>query len=216
MTDEAPYTPDSAFNCANCHAALPESLVNRGETACPHCGTVVMVHVFPAMSQPVKPSRVGEPMMVENESSCYSHASKRAEQVCDSCGRFVCALCDLKMGDRHICPACLEKNIEEQSMGTFVSRRVHHDSIALWLTLAPLPLLTCFWFLAIILAPLMYFLGGYAIFLGIRHWRTPQSVVKRRRWRFLLAAVLAVLQITVWTVMLVYMINMMITEFSNF
>jgi hypothetical protein len=67
------------------------------------------------------------------------------------------------------------------------NQRTLYDGIAL--TLAVLPILM--WPLTFITAPA-------SLFIVVRHWRSPLSVVPRTRVRYVLAALFAVAQIAGW------------------
>jgi hypothetical protein len=72
------------------------------------------------------------------------------------------------------------------------NRRALHDSIAL--AVAVYPIITVW--LTIIGAPI-------AIYLVIRHWNSPISVVRHSRWRFVLALIIALLEIGGWAAVLI-------------
>jgi hypothetical protein len=46
-----------------------------------------------------------------------------------------------------------------------------------------------------------------ALYLAIRHWKSPTSLVRRTKIRFILAMVLASLQILAWTTGIVYFVS---------
>jgi hypothetical protein len=72
-----------------------------------------------------------------------------------------------------------------------------YDSIAL--ALAVLPIVTIvFWFLTIITAPM-------ALFVAIRYWNAPRSLVHRTKVRYVLAMILATLQIGAWGLGIYYL-----------
>src|SRR5882672_11172949 len=95
--------------CPRCHTILPEQVINTGTVdPCPACSIPIQVEVFPAFFKPVEPGSAGETILVEGEASCFYHPKKRASVPCGSCGRFLCALCDVELKGGHICPTCLE------------------------------------------------------------------------------------------------------------
>ena len=69
------------------------------------------------------------------------------------------------------------------------NQRTLYDGIAL--SLAVLPLLV--FYFTLLTAPI-------AIFIAIRHWNTPRSIVRRTRIRLVLAIILATIQIIGWGV----------------
>jgi hypothetical protein len=67
------------------------------------------------------------------------------------------------------------------------NRRVLYDTVALAVATGPMLLI----WPTIITAPM-------SIFLAIRYWKTPLSIVKRTKVRFILAIVFAISQIAGW------------------
>lgn len=146
--------------------------------------------VFPALFQePSQPGTV-EAVLVEGQSSCYYHPNNLAVLPCDGCGRFLCSLCHLELGDRDLCPSCLESGQRKGTLPRLDRRRVMWDSVALWL--AALPILM--WPFTLLTAPA-------AMFLAIRHWRAPlHAPVPRSRVRNVVAIAFSALQIAGWSV----------------
>lgn len=132
---------------------------------------------------------------MEGEASCFYHPSKAAAVVCDACGRFLCALCDLELGGRHYCPPCLEARRHLPVQSRLESRRILYDNVAL--ALALLPVLTCF-FLPVT--------SPVAIAVAIWGWRKPSSLLPRTKFRFVLAILIALLGLGLgaafWTAMI--------------
>ena len=96
------------LSCPKCHGVIPApSSAGRGMAVCPRCRAGVEFEVFPALFAGPRLGRAGEALVDASEASCFFHAEKRAAVACESCGRFLCALCDLEMEGRHICPTCL-------------------------------------------------------------------------------------------------------------
>jgi hypothetical protein len=65
-----------------------------------------------------------------------------------------------------------------------------YDNIALLLAVTPL-VTVVFWFFTLITAPA-------TLFVVIRYWRAPSSLVPRTKTRFVIAGVVAVLQLAGW------------------
>jgi hypothetical protein len=87
----------------------------------------------------------------------------------------------------HFCPSCLEAGVTKGKIGRLENRRTRHDSIALTLAIAPM----LFFYITLVTAPA-------TLYVVIRHWKTPLSIVRRSRVRFVIAAVVALLQIAGW------------------
>jgi hypothetical protein len=174
--------------CPNCRVPLPPAALNTGRpTDCPSCEVLVRADVYPALITGSVSGRPGDPLAVDSDSSCYFHARNRAAAVCGQCGRFVCTLCDMELVNRHYCPSCLETAGEKNPAVDLSTRRIFYDDIAL--ALAVIPIL--FIFVTAITAPA-------ALYIAIRHWNAPPSVLPRTKVRNVAAILLAVLQIAAW------------------
>jgi hypothetical protein len=176
-------------DCGKCKAPfslpLPEPSV---ATNCPHCGTYVRVEAFPALLHNNAQGRRGELLTAADESSCYYHPTKKAVTLCADCGRFLCSLCDIEMKGRHLCSACIERGDGKGGSEPFKTEVVRYDDIALSLAILPL----IFYCITIFTAPA-------TLYISIRHWNTPMSILPRSRWRFIVAICLAVIQLAAWT-----------------
>ena len=102
----------------------------------------------------------------------------------------MCALCDCELNGEHFCPACLESGKTKGKIKSLENRRTLYDTIALSLAILPIVLIV-FWFLTIITAPM-------ALFMAIRYWNAPRSIVHRTKIRYVLAMIFATLQIAGW------------------
>lgn len=174
--------------CTKCRAPLPPVLYNLADLrACPACGARAQVEVFPAALRPPGPGATGEAVLVDGEASCFYHPAKKAVLPCESCGRFLCAVCDVEMNGHHLCPACLESGKKKGRLKQLENRRTLYDSLAL--AVAVYPMLV--WPFTAISAPI-------ALYIAIRHWNAPTSVVPRRKWRAVLAIIIALCQIAGW------------------
>lgn len=154
---------------------------------CPACATAVRVEIFPAFFRKMNPGQSGEAIMVEGESSCFNHPQKKAVRPCDGCGRFLCALCDCELNGRHFCPACLDAGKTKGKIKSLENQRTLYDSIALSLAVYPILI----FYFTIITAPM-------TLFIAIRHWKSPLGLVRRSRFRFVIAIILASLQLGGW------------------
>lgn len=165
------------LTCGNCGAPLPAAVINSRElTPCPECGALQRALAFPAMQRGPKRAEAAA-LLVEGESSCFYHPAKKAVVPCDECGRFLCGLCDVEVADRHYCPQCLEAVKRRGAVVELEDTRILYDSMALFFAL--LGLLIC-----ALPAP-------FVIYIAIRHWKSPLSLIPRPRWRFVLALVIA-------------------------
>jgi len=166
-----------AIACGECSWPLPPELWNREEGArCPGCHQRIEAAVFPAIEQ-VRAGAQPEALAEDREASCFFHPESRAVTPCQECGRFLCSLCDLEIDQKHFCPQCFQAGLAGQRLENVETRRTLYDSIALALATLPAALI----WPAIFCAPA-------ALFIVIRRWNAPLSILPRTRIRFYLAA----------------------------
>ena len=178
----------SLVQCPKCQAWLLDGVFNRMDfSPCPACGVLLNVEAFPALFRPIIPGERGETILVEGESSCFYHPEKRAARPCDGCGRFLCALCDCEFDGKHFCPACLETGKTKGKIKNLQNQRTLYDNIALSLAIYPLLI----FYFTLVTAPA-------ALFVAIRYWNAPRSIVPRTRFRYVVAIALALLQMSGW------------------
>ena len=180
------------ISCPGCRANLKPQNLNTGVlTPCPSCGVKLRVDVFPAALETGPGAVFGDTLTYEHGAGCFYHPGKKAVIPCSSCGRFLCALCDIDFGGQHICPACLAAGKKKGRIATLENQRTLYDSIALSMAVAPL----LFFWLTIVTAPI-------AIYLVIRYWKAPTSIVGRTKIRFVAAFLLALAQIVGWVLLI--------------
>ena len=155
--------------------------------SCPSCEGLLRADVFPALFRPISKGRAGQALQMDKEAGCFYHPRKKAVVPCAVCGRFVCALCDVALNGRHLCPGCFEKGRTRGKIKHLENHRTCYDSIALIVAVTSI---FVYW-ISIFTAPLV-------IYLVVRHWKTPSSIIRRTKIRFVLALILAGLQITGW------------------
>jgi len=195
----------SSLTCIKCNAPLilggiggtgAGSFQNGEERPCPGCGREMIIEVFPALFRPVAAGSTGETLFSAEEAACFYHPQKRALVPCDSCGRFLCALCDVELNGRHLCPNCLQTGRKKGKLRDLENERVRYDRVAL--TTSVLPLL--FWPATLISAPA-------ALYLSIRHWNSPPSLVQRyTKVRFVVAILFSLVQVAGWATLFGYLI----------
>ena len=79
------------------------------------------------------------------------------------------------------------------------NRRTLYDSIALSLAVLPLVILF-FWFFTIVTAPM-------ALFIAIRYWNAPRSIVHRTRIRYVVAMTVASVEIAAWGIGIYFLVE---------
>jgi hypothetical protein len=176
------------IQCPKCRATLMESTFNLPDLApCPSCSVPLQVEIFPAFFRKFAPGQKAEAVMVEGESSCFYHSQKKAVRPCDGCGRFLCALCDCELNAQHFCPTCLEVGKSKGKIKNLDNQRTRYDGIALALAVFPI----LFYFATIITAPM-------ALYVAIRYWKAPQSIVRQHHIRTIIAIILALAELGGW------------------
>jgi hypothetical protein len=173
--------------CTKCAWPVPAHFLNLDHPVdCPMCGSALQVRVFPALFHRTAPV-YAEMLRTETEASCFYHPENRALVACDACGRFICGLCRMEISRQSVCPGCVESGIRTGKLIALESRRTMYDTVALALATIPTFLI----WPTILTAPA-------AIFVAVRHWRTSRSLAPRTKIRFILAILLALLQIVLW------------------
>lgn len=186
-----------AVVCPNCATPVPFDTCNSGrEFRCAGCSSRLMADVFPAQFRREAPVAATEQVANPEEATCFYHAGKKAAAICSSCGRFVCRLCEIEHSGKPLCPNCLHKGREREEIVTLIPRRTLYDSIALGLSIIPL---ITIWF-TIVTAPM-------ALFIAIRHWKTPVSILPRTKVRFIFAILLSLLQIGGWATVIIMIVR---------
>ncbi|EEF60996.1 hypothetical protein [Pedosphaera parvula] len=194
----------SLVSCSNCNAFLLTDVFNLGRfVPCPNCGTPIQVQVFPALFRRAFEGKEAETIIEETEASCFYHPEKRAALPCDACGRFLCALCDCELNGQHLCPGCLESGKTKGKIKSLENHRTRYDSLALLLSLAPLTL--CGLYVSFITA-------GLSLFVAIRYWNSPTSIVRRSKIRYILAIVISTLTLVGWGFLIYALIGSKMTS----
>lgn len=174
------------ISCPQCRAPLPEDPgTARAIERCPACRTLLRVLVFPALTAPGRTGVAAERVVAEGEAACFYHADKKAVIPCDECGRFLCALCDLNFGGRHLCPVCLEHGTGHARLEILERTRPRHDQIVWYLLL--LPLLSCGFLLPVT--------ATLALVWTRLKWPAKPSLVANTRARLAWAIPVAILEL---------------------
>lgn len=181
---------EQALQCAKCKRDLPPEIFNSGrEAACPGCGSGTLVEVFPAFFREAALGTAGEAVMLDGEAGCFYHPEKKAVVHCEGCGRFLCGLCDCELQGKHYCPGCLETGRKKGKIQNLENQRTLYGGAALSLSILPLIV----WPVTIVTAPIV-------IYIAIRYWNAPRSIVSSGRWPMVVALVLAILELVGWGV----------------
>lgn len=174
--------------CTKCNSplSLPAAAADP-QVLCGTCGTPFRIQLFPAFSQPALVARAPENLLTDGEASCFFHPAKKAVSACEGCGRFLCSLCEVEWEGARLCPSCLAAGRKKGKIRTLENHRMLYDHLALAVSVAPV----LFWPLTCVTAPA-------ALFLCLRFWKAPGSIVARSKFRFVLALVFSLAQIAGW------------------
>jgi hypothetical protein len=188
----AQSTSPTAFAppCPKCKTPL-DGIDDRGEGACGSCATALTYMMFPARNRTKPVARAVR--SVDGDATCFFHVQNQAASVCEGCGRYVCVVCEVPSEDgRKLCPPCLSSG--RKKVAAKADEVVVYGSLAT--TMALLPILM--WPLTLVTAPI-------ALFLAIYGWKKPRSLIHPGSARFIVAMVLAVLQIGGWVTFGLYL-----------
>jgi DNA-directed RNA polymerase subunit M/transcription elongation factor TFIIS len=98
---------DSLAACPKCKQPIaPPGQIGRQELVCRRCGKLEALITMRAFAGADKGERA-ELVTDESDASCFYHPQSKAHSACDACGRFICALCDVPMGNLTLCPNCV-------------------------------------------------------------------------------------------------------------
>ncbi len=153
---------------------------------CSMCAGKLRVYAFPALYRRAKQVAAALAARLD-DAACYYHADKKAEQVCDACGRFLCGFCELPFGEETLCAPCLEQRRKEPGRHALKPRQMRYDKLAI--SLAVLPLL--YFPLTVLTAPA-------TLFVVLRYWKKDLEFSPGRKSRMVLAFVIGLLEIIGW------------------
>ncbi len=190
--------PKRHFNCRKCGLVLPSDVFNTPElAACPSCHNGIVARVFPAFLEGPREGRAGEAIAMDELSGCFFHPNRRAVVPCAECGRFLCALCDLEIEGRHLCPSCLEAGRKKESLAVFRTSYTRWDNIALLLSTVPWITIVGWYF--------SMFTAAAAIFISIWKWRSPgQAMIPYGKGRLVVALIISTLTLAGWALLLYF------------
>jgi hypothetical protein len=179
------------LKCPKCKVWLGD-LTQMGESRaiCPRCLKDLQVWVFPAIYRPLSAQVKAAESVMEGEATCFYHTQKKAVVACESCGRYVCSLCDVDFNGQHLCPTCLETGARKKNITSLERERPLHGRQAFILSLIP-----------------VFLTGPVAVFMAIRYWNAPGSLVKPRRWYTRVALVFGLIQTILLVMIIISIIN---------
>ena len=148
--------------CPSCNAPLEAETLRAGAIHCPFCDT----HFEGTPFQPRERRHEAVPVVTETPegiaAACANHARNAAVTSCSRCGLFICALCDMNVGEGSFCPSCFNRARDQNAPGGGATRVRDYASMASMAVL--LSLLLCGFLPG----------GAFAVYWGVK-------AVKQRR-----------------------------------
>ncbi len=188
------------LRCVRCKTSLPHNVLDTPNwTRCPVCRSTFRMLGFPAAFRKLDVGAGSASVLAEGESSCFYHSQKKAVLSCDGCGRFLCSLCDVELSGQHLCPGCLETGRKKGKLKQLQNHRVRYDTISLSLAVLPVLFLVTVWFTV--------FTAPAAIFVALRYWKVPSSLLPHSKIRFVVAILLAGCQLAGWAWLAVFLLR---------
>ncbi len=183
--------------CPICRNILPNAIIlGDGVHQCPACRNVIRADVYNAFHSPFEEGAIGESVHQQGQAECFYHPGKQAVVPCSACGRLLCSLCEIELDGRILCMRCIESGRGDQKIHTLENKRILYSNIALALAVFP----------ALIVFPTLI-TGPAAVYVALRYWNAPGSIVKRMRWRSLLAILLGAGQTAAWAFFFIGMVT---------
>jgi hypothetical protein len=178
------------LTCPHCSGPLSVDLFGGGRSGrCPACHSQVEAYIFPEFHKAAS-ARSEIHLAQELEAVCYFHSRYRAKNPCDNCGRFLCEICAINVGNRELCAECLSQLRKQRNETGLVHYAALFDNVSLFLVTAPV-ITIFFWFLTIFSAPVSLFLSFY-------YWQRQWSLLPRSHVRFTLAILVSLTLIGFW------------------
>jgi len=187
------------LTCPHCSGTLPITLFLTARLAqCSTCRSQVEAYIFPEFHRELS-SFPAIHLAQDQETVCYFHSRYRAATPCDHCGRFLCDICAIRVGNRQLCAECLAQLRKLRDETGLVYYAPLFDNVALFLVTAPL-VTVVFWIFTILSAPVSLFLSFY-------YWSRQWSLAPRSRFRFGIAILLSTLLIAIWAFGIYELVN---------
>ena len=176
---------------------MPVETANTGSLhPCPQCNTRTRADLFNAFHRPVGLGQNGELVQTQGEAECFYHPGKKAVIACSSCGRLLCALCEIPLDGRTLCTTCLQTGRKKQQIQSLEKGHTQYDSIALHLAFWP-----------ILFFPITLMTAPAVMFVVLRYWKVTRSIIPRTKFRHVLAFLLASGQVFGWILFFVRILS---------
>jgi hypothetical protein len=142
------------------------------------------IRLFPAVIRSNDAVRAEE-VLEGGQSTCFFHPKLPATALCDVSGRLICDLCQTEWNGQTVSFEALQSLLADNTSVKQERRCTKWDDIALSLVIFP-----------VILGPFVVLTAPVALGICAVKWRAgPTSLLRRSRWRYVVAALLAILEI---------------------
>lgn len=108
--------------CPACNAPLEANELRAGAMQCPHCRRFFEATPFHPREQRHAAVQVVTETPEGVAAACANHARNAAVTSCGRCGLFICALCEMPVGDATYCPSCFDR-VRNEGTSTGVGSR---------------------------------------------------------------------------------------------
>lgn len=180
------------LKCPSCYTGY----ISQTEDAfseCKDCKAKYKFFLFPELF--LKKKTEENLQATEGSSVCYFHPEKSAAIECTECGRLICNLCSIKIGEKTRCPGCLHSGENKEQK----NERFLMSSLAFMLAVYPVLFIFTIYFTCIT-APA-------AFVCSILAWRRPGPMFALWRWREIFALILSTIQIIIWIIGILALFN---------
>lgn len=169
----------TSLQCTKCKRPIEnqKSGVNE-KISCQGCGSILRAFAFPALYH-VDTYVNAEKVDSQEDASCFIHDDKKAVYNCCQCGRFVCMICDIHIGENHFCPECVASAKKSDNDKKLKNSTTLYDSVALGISV-----------LQFFFGPLSILCSAIVLFMVVKYWNKVNTVVPRSKWRFILAVMI--------------------------
>jgi len=94
--------------CDGCRQPLRSDLNGvAGTVTCQICGSQYEGAFFAVADRFRQHRSLAVSAQQQHDAQCFFHPGRQALAICASCGRMLCALCDIEQSAAHTCPRCL-------------------------------------------------------------------------------------------------------------
>lgn len=176
-------------SCVKCSIFIPWTEISlESTTLCRNCGKLQDITLFSAVYRKLVNNNPETREALPEEASCYYYPEKRAQYVCGLSGRFICEAAATDWEGKKVSLEALLRLQREKSEDSLKTEAILYDDIALATAVFPL-----------LIWPLTLFTPAVVFYYIIRYWREgPTGIIRRSRWRYLVAGFLAIGQWALW------------------